>query len=226
MEARNATVTFLNTLQPPSDPELDNILSLICKIMESPAAFIALFDDKHIFCRNTSGMQRGDFPWRWSMCAWTMQKDHPQTLVVEDVDKDARFADNLGARGLGVKFYVGSPLVASNGHRLGSICFVDNKPRKMDAYHCQILNNFSELVVRELEKDIALQIKTKEHSQLEQVRPLRDPAPLHVPAGRHCCCCAVLCCAVLCCAVLFVLPCCGHTASHPRSAWHICMESI
>ena len=71
MAARNATVTtVLNTLQPPSDAELDNILSLICNIMDSPAAFVALFDDQHIFCRNTKGFQKGDFPWRWSMCAW------------------------------------------------------------------------------------------------------------------------------------------------------------
>lgn len=167
-EQRNATVRFLSKMQPPSDAELDNILNLICKIMNSPAAFIALFDDQHIYCRNTVGFKKGDFPWRWSMCAWTMQKGHPQTLVIEDVDQDARTRDNEAAKALGVKFYVGAPLVASNGHRIGSICFVDSKPRKLDAYHCQILNNFSELVVRELEKDMALQLQQDEHSQLEQ----------------------------------------------------------
>ena len=41
----------------------------------------------------------------------------------------------------GVRFYCGTPLVGSNGHRLGTLCFVDSKPRKMEAHNCLILSN-------------------------------------------------------------------------------------
>ena len=41
----------------------------------------------------------------------------------------------------GVRFYCGTPLIGSNGHRLGTLCFVDSKPRKMEAHQCMILNN-------------------------------------------------------------------------------------
>ena len=45
-----------------------------------------------------------------------------------------------------VKFYVGAPLVSSAGHRLGTLCFTDSKPRKFDAESCNVLNNLAEMV--------------------------------------------------------------------------------
>ena len=57
-----------------------------------------------------------------------------------------------------IRFYCGAPLIASNGHRLGTLCFTDVKPRAWDAGSCMIMNNLSELVVRQLEKGIALKV--------------------------------------------------------------------
>jgi hypothetical protein len=37
-------------------------------------------------------------------------------------------------------------------------CFADTRPREFDASRCVVLNNLAELVVRHLEKDIALQV--------------------------------------------------------------------
>ena len=46
----------------------------------------------HFFChgRNAQGFQRGDFPWRWSFCAWSLAPPSPETLVIEDATLDAR----------------------------------------------------------------------------------------------------------------------------------------
>ena len=49
----------------------------------------------------------------------------------------------------GVRFYCGTPLIGSNGHRLGTLCFVDSKPRKMEAHNCMILNNMCALTWRQ-----------------------------------------------------------------------------
>lgn len=48
----------------------------------------------------------------------------------------------------GTQSYLTSPLVASNGHRLGAICIMDTKPRTFAATDCRLMNNFSELAVR------------------------------------------------------------------------------
>lgn len=52
-----------------------------------------------------------------------------------------------------IRFYAGAPLVTSTGHRLGSLCIIDRKPRELEAESCNVLINFAEIVVRELEKE-------------------------------------------------------------------------
>lgn len=95
---------------------------------------------------------RGDFPWRWTLCGWSLA---------------LRFAHNLKVtQPPHVRFYAGAPLIASNGHRLGTLCFADVKPRQFDAASCVIMNNLSELVVRQLEKMIALKLKAKENKDI------------------------------------------------------------
>lgn len=67
-----------------------------------------------------------------------------------------RFRDNPLVSGPPhIRFYAGAPLVTSNGMRLGSLCVIDVKPRKLDAEQLMVLANFAEVVVREIEKDIA-----------------------------------------------------------------------
>lgn len=68
-----------------------------------------------------------------------------------------------------VRFYCGTPLIASNGHRLGTLCFADHEPHTFDAERCNILNNMAELCVREIERESMLRKQTQEPSEIEQV---------------------------------------------------------
>ena len=52
-----------------------------------------------------------------------------------------------------IRFYAGAPLVTSSGLRLGSLCVIDREPRDLDAEQLNVLCNFAEVVVREIEKD-------------------------------------------------------------------------
>lgn len=69
-----------------------------------------------------------------------------------------------------MRFYCGTPLVASNGHRLGTLCFADNEPHSFDAERCNILNNMAELCVREIERDQAMRRQSMESSPEQLVR--------------------------------------------------------
>lgn len=76
-----------------------------------------------------------------------------------DYEHMCRFQSSKLVRGdAGIRFYIGAPLIASNGHRLGMMCVYDTKPRKVDANTAQIVCNLAELAVRELEKNWALQV--------------------------------------------------------------------
>jgi GAF domain-containing protein len=52
-----------------------------------------------------------------------------KALVLDDVCDYPRFAGNPIVDGLGIRTYVGAPLIDRTGTALGTICFVDNEPR-------------------------------------------------------------------------------------------------
>ena len=65
-----------------------------------------------------------------------------------------RFAGNPYVTGPPyLRFYAGAPLIDSNGYRIGALCVWDMEPREFDAENANVLCNFAEVVVRELEKD-------------------------------------------------------------------------
>jgi serine/threonine protein kinase len=77
-------------------------------------------------------------------------------MVVEDTLDDVRFAGNpLVVGGPQIRFYAGAPLVSSaNGYRYGSLCIIDIKPHKeFTSEQYNLLAQFAELAVREIEKD-------------------------------------------------------------------------
>lgn len=77
-------------------------------------------------------------------------------MIIEDATEDVRFSGNPLVKGPPhIRFYAGAPLVSSaNGYRYGSLCIIDVKPHKdfpSDLYN--MLAQFAELTVREIEKD-------------------------------------------------------------------------
>ncbi|GFH12753.1 mixed lineage protein kinase, partial [Haematococcus lacustris] len=161
---------LLGKMDAPADAELETILKLVRSIFQAPTALVALFSDRHIRVIQGGGLfDRGDVPWRQSFCAWTMASQQNQVMVINDAQKDARFADNPFVQGSpGVRHYVGAPLVAANGHRLGSLCYIDTKPRELDPGQALILGNMAEMVVRHIEKDISLQLRSADNRELNK----------------------------------------------------------
>jgi hypothetical protein len=91
-----------------------------------------------------------------SFCGHTILPAVPQLMVVKDTLEDVRFAGNPLVTGPPhIRFYAGAPLVSSvNGYRYGSLCVIDVVPR--DDFPPELFNmlaQFAELTVREIEKD-------------------------------------------------------------------------
>jgi predicted PurR-regulated permease PerM len=54
-----------------------------------------------------------------------------ESLVVPDIQRDPRFADNERIKMWGVRFYAGAPLRVSDGLVIGALCILDSKPRTL-----------------------------------------------------------------------------------------------
>ncbi|BDA44488.1 hypothetical protein COCOBI_05-6750 [Coccomyxa sp. Obi] len=154
-DARCRTLEAL-ALQPEvDDPVLSSLCKLLCSLLKIPAAAVSIVERERQVLKSTGGtMPRTIVPRSASFCQHTFVHKLPVVMVVEDTFKDERFANNpLVCRDVDpIRFYAGAPLIASNGHRLGAMCLIDQKPRTLTVEDYRILCNCAEMVVRRLEK--------------------------------------------------------------------------
>jgi GAF domain-containing protein len=74
-------------------------------------------------------------------------------FVILDTHLDWRFARHpYVIQGLAIRFYAGVPLKSEEGHSLGSLCIIDNKPRtSFSEEESQTLEDLGALAMREIE---------------------------------------------------------------------------
>jgi predicted PurR-regulated permease PerM len=72
------------------------------------------------------------------------------TLVVPDIERDPRFADNEKIREWGVRFYAGTPLRTPDGLVFGAFCILDEKPRSIEPHELALLESMAADIVSEV----------------------------------------------------------------------------
>jgi hypothetical protein len=92
-------------------------------------ALVALFDSKKVYVSGSEGgvIPCGDFPWRWTLCAWSLAYKNAQILVIPDTLQDVRFRENakVGPRGVAC----GEGAVRSSGSTAPSFPRPPHPPR-------------------------------------------------------------------------------------------------
>jgi GAF domain-containing protein len=147
-------------------PAVEAALHLALDVFRADEALVALFGDRRVYVRAAAGSANvavGDWPWRASLCGWALSPPRATALVVPDLLKDARFSANAMAGHLGVRSYVGVPLLApEGGHRLGILSFACRSPRPdFDAASVAVLGNMAEMVARELAREAAAALASR-----------------------------------------------------------------
>lgn len=160
--------SILDTLPEQSYEDLTALATYVC---ETPTALISLVDQERQWFKSRIGIGVDETERSVSFCAHTIV--HPEVLVVEDTFLDARFAENpLVLSGPHIRFYAGAPLVAPNGHVLGTICVIDSKPRTLSAAQVAALQSLSRQVMALLESRLQLLDNQKTAAALMQSEKL------------------------------------------------------
>lgn len=155
-EKRIAKLKALNILDTnEAEERFDYITKTLATLFGTPIALVSLVDEDRQWFKSKVGLDACATDRNSSFCAWTLLPSAPEVLVVEDALEDPRFNRNPLVLGPPhVRFYAGAPIVASGGERLGSLCLIDNKPRVFTQEQSRVLANFSEIVKREIERDV------------------------------------------------------------------------
>ncbi len=150
-----------------TDPEqsFDEITLLASQICKTPIASMTLVDENRQWFKSNVGIVENETPRDVAFCAHTiLQKE---LLEIEDAREDGRFALNpLVTRDPKIRFYAGFPLIMSDGHALGSLCVIDQVPRKLTEDQKSALGILGRQVIAQLELRRALKFKRQDEEQL------------------------------------------------------------
>jgi len=140
--------SILDTLP---EKDYDNLTKLAAEICQTPISLITLLDDKRQWFKSHYGLELSETPIEDAFCAHAINGDD-LIFITEDAREDERFYNNPLVTGdPNIVFYAGIPLKNASGFSLGTLCVIDNKPRKLTESQKESLNILSEQVINLLE---------------------------------------------------------------------------
>jgi len=134
----------LNILETKPDEEYDRITRLVCQLLGVKVAAISLVDGDRQWFKSIQGLDVSETARRVAFCAHTILEN--DSLVVPDASQDLRFSDNpLVVENPKIRFYAGIPLEILPGIKVGTLCAIDTKPKKIDQQQLQTLRDLAKI---------------------------------------------------------------------------------
>ena len=136
-------------LTPTPEDRFDRHTRIAAALFDVPIVLINIISDDCQWSKASHGCPLpSPVPRDMSFCARAILG--PDVLEISDVWNHA-FGDNPLARGdLQVRFYAGIPIAAPDGHRVGTLCIIDDHPRRLDERERDLLRDLGHIVEREL----------------------------------------------------------------------------
>lgn len=129
-KTRLAALRSYDVLDTPDEAEFDRIVQQAAQSLGTPIALVSLIDEHRQWFKAKIGLAASETPRSISFCTHAIQGS--EVFVVENAERDARFADSSLVTGdPNIRFYAGAPLKTDTGKRIGTLCVIDSKPRKM-----------------------------------------------------------------------------------------------
>ncbi|WP_327233403.1 GAF domain-containing protein [Streptomyces sp. NBC_01317] len=157
-----------------SEPAFDAFAQQLAQMTGAPYAMVNFIDENRQFfaglhtTRGTEG-ERGTGGERF------MARDHGycpyvvvrrKALVLEDVRDFPRFAGNPLVDEIGIRSYLGAPLIDRTGLALGTVCVVDTEPRRWGRTGLDTIKSFA--------AELMSQIRRREDGLLPGFPDLRE----------------------------------------------------
>ncbi len=147
---RLAALGELELLDSLPEPMLDRLARLTASLCGTPIALVSLVDAHRQWFKANVGLQQyAETPREVSFCAHAIEQ--PDLFEVVDASLDPRFASNPLVQGDPfIRFYAGMPLQLPGGHRIGTLCVIDRKPKQLSDEQRAEFQHLAALVVEAL----------------------------------------------------------------------------
>ena len=152
---RLETLRSLEVLDTQAEERFDRLTRMAKRMFGVPIALVSLVDANRQWFKSCIGLSASETSREISFCGHAILGS--EVFIIPDTIKDERFADNpLVLNDPNIRFYAGCPLKV-NGHRLGTLCIIDQAPRNFERGDIDALKDLASMVERELE---AVQLAT------------------------------------------------------------------
>jgi methylmalonyl-CoA mutase cobalamin-binding subunit len=154
-EERLAELNGLKLLDTPREANFDHVTERLTKLFKVPIALITLIDKNRQWFKSHAGLPDDLAEARStsrdvSLCGHVVAKD--EVLIVRDLARDPRFANNPFVKERDLRFYAGVPLRGPNGFPIGSLCILDTKPREMTRQEQELLKMIAGDVMEQIKR--------------------------------------------------------------------------
>lgn len=138
-DERLSALRALLLLDTPPEERFDRLARFVAEQLDVPIALLTLVDGQRQWFKARVGLDATETPRDISFCGHAIMKN--DLFIVEDASRDPRFSDNPLVTGEPhIRFYVGAPLIAPGGHRIGTLCVIDTVPRTLGPVELSILD--------------------------------------------------------------------------------------
>lgn len=146
---RLAKLQSLNILDTDPERRFDRYTNMAAQVFKTPISLISLVDRNRQWFKSAQGLNATETSRDISFCGHAILGD--DVLEVENAPDDPRFSDNPLVTGEpNIRFYAGAPLKMPSGEKLGTLCIIDNAPRRLSADDKRLLMNLADMVVGEM----------------------------------------------------------------------------
>jgi len=147
---RVACLEGYGILDTPPESGFDDLTRLAARCCDVPIALINFVAADRQWTKSHLGWALKDVARTDSFCAQAISRTEP--LLIPDLAKDERFAKNrFVVAEPKVRCYAGAPLISPDGFRIGTLCVLDQRPRRFTPEQIETLQVLAQQVMAQLE---------------------------------------------------------------------------
>lgn len=148
--ARLEAMRRYDVLRSPPDESFDRVTRLACAVLDVPMSTISFVNGERMWTKSQQGGVALSPESASAFFDVAVHRGRP--LVVADAWEDARFRTDPAVLGSPfIRFFAAIPLRTHDGHVLGALCAIDEKPRSMSSQAIDALSDLARIVMTELE---------------------------------------------------------------------------
>jgi diguanylate cyclase (GGDEF)-like protein len=138
----------LQVLDTLPEERFERLTRMAKQMFNVPIALVSLVDENRQWFKSCIGLDVCETSREISFCGHSILEK--SVFIVADATLDSRFSDNpLVTDEPHIRFYAGCPLQVS-GHRLGTLCIIDTRPRTFGEKYISLLKDLAAMVECEL----------------------------------------------------------------------------